>query len=89
MIIIRLSYRKLHTTAYLKLHLRLPQSAMSSKMSDTLQLLVAGADHLRDQCIVATDIAAASQESRMHTQQVIQSAYDIAKAAKQLVMLFE
>ena len=25
----------------------------------------------------------------MHTQQVIQSAYDIAKAAKQLVMLFE
>lgn len=65
------------------------QSAMSSRMSDTLQLLVAGADHLRDQCAVATDIAAGSQESRMHTQQVIQSAYDIAKAAKQLVMLFE
>ena len=58
-------------------------------MSDTLQLLVSGADHLRDQCIVATDCAAGSQESRMHTQQVIQSAYDIAKAAKQLVMLFE
>lgn len=65
------------------------QSAMSSKMSDTLQLLVSGADHLRDQCIVATDGAALSQESRVHTQQVIQSAYDIAKAAKQLVMLFE
>jgi len=65
------------------------QSAMSSKMSDTLQLLVSGADHLRDQCAVAADSPAGSQESRMHTQQVIQSAYDIAKAAKQLVMLFE
>ena len=62
---------------------------MSSKMSDTLQLLVSGADHLRDQCTEATDSAAGSQESRVHTQQVIQSAYDIAKAAKQLVMLFE
>jgi len=65
------------------------QSAMSSKMSDTLQLLVSGADHLRSQCAVAADCAPGSQESRMRTQQVIQSAYDIAKAAKQLVMLFE
>ena len=65
------------------------QSAMSSKMSDILQQLVAGADHLCYQCTVATDSAAGSQESRMQTQQVIQSAYDIAKAAKQLVMLFE
>jgi len=62
---------------------------MSSKMSDTLQLLVAGADHLCEQCIVAATSVAGSQESRVHTQQVIQSAYDIAKAAKQLVMLFE
>jgi len=62
---------------------------MSSKMSDTLQLLVAGADHLCEQCIVAANSVAGSQESRVHTQQVIQSAYDIAKAAKQLVMLFE
>ena len=62
---------------------------MSSKMSDTLQLLVAGANHLRDQCIMVADSAAGSQESRLQIQQVIQSAYDIAKAAKQLVMLFE
>jgi len=58
-------------------------------MSDTLQLLVAGADQLREQCAATADSVAGSQEGRMHIQQVIQTAYDIAKAAKQLVMLFD
>ena len=59
-------------------------------MSDTLQLLMFGADRVRQQCAATPELGSnGAPDYRTHTQQVIQSAYDIAKAAKQLVMLFE
>jgi G protein-coupled receptor kinase-interacting protein 1 C term len=56
-------------------------------MNDVLHLLLTGSEHLRDQCLIMQDAGAA--DYRLHTQQVIKAAYDIAKCAKQLVMLFE
>jgi ubiquinone biosynthesis protein Coq4 len=69
-----------------------PQTMMSSKMADTVLQLSSGAQALREQCQTAsvTDSCNSQpQDYRLITQKVIQSAYDIAKAAKQLVMLSE
>ena len=69
-------------------------------MRKALQLLSSGAARLREECKpvpAASEVAppaggstaAAQADPRLKTQQVIQCAYDIAKAAKQLVTLFE
>jgi hypothetical protein len=57
-------------------------------MNDVLHLLLTGSEHLRDQCLIVQD-GGGMADYRLHTQQVIKAAYDIAKCAKQLVMLFE
>ena len=50
-------------------------------------MLTNGALRLRDQCSASPQPDGV--DPRLRTQQVIQCAYDIAKAAKQLVILFE
>ena len=57
-------------------------------METALHQLTLSADRLREQCSVARSQAAGA-EPKLYTQQVIQCAYDIAQAAKQLVMCFE
>ncbi len=56
------------------------------RVSMALQLLTGGSLRLREQCAMPSD---PDVDMRLCTQQVIQCAYDIAKAAKQLVILFE
>lgn len=62
-------------------------------MNDVLRTLVTGSEHLRDQCIAVQDASGGTgggvADYRQYTQQVIKAAYDIAKSAKQLVMLSE
>ena len=58
-------------------------------MKAALALLTNGAENLREQCVSDPPKVNGVEDVRLHTQQVIQCAYDIAKAAKQLVMLFE
>ena len=66
------------------------QSVEREQIELALQQLTKGADRLREQCSRATpEVPGMSAEVKVHTQQVIQCAYDIAQAAKQLVMCFE
>ena len=65
-------------------------------IEQALNQLTMSADRLREQCSASrcealhtSSSAAAGAEPKLHTQQVIQCAYDIAQAAKQLVMCFE
>lgn len=62
------------------------QRVTDERISLALQLLTGGALRLREQCNISAD---PTIDMRLRTQQVIQCAYDIAKAAKQLVILFE
>ena len=67
--------------------LSLDQTPKSEELRNAVALLRDGATRLREQC--RTDTSEAQTEYRTKTQQVIQCAYDIAKAAKQLVTMFE
>ena len=60
----------------------------SSKHQSALKKLTSGAQRLRDECLVTAD-GSQTADSQTQTQIVIQCAYDIALAAKQLVVLFE
>ena len=62
------------------------QRVSDERISLALQLLTGGSLRLREQCNLTAD---PNVDMRLRTQQVIQCAYDIAKAAKQLVILFE
>ena len=70
------------------------QNLQDDRIRKALQLLTSGADRLKSQCSSSSsssppDGSTSSEKRRLHTQQVIQCAYDIAKAAKQLVIMFE
>ena len=69
------------------------QNILTTQMNDVLQILVSGSEHLHDQCVIVQNVGGGTDggvaDYRLHTQQVIKAAYDIAKSAKQLVMLFE
>ena len=63
------------------------QSLRDDKIREALHLLTNGAVRLQEQC---NQVRGQGQmDGQIMTQQVIQCAYNIAKAAKQLVMLFE
>ena len=65
------------------------QTVENEKIELALQQLTTGADRLRQQCCPQAADAPSREDAKLHTQQVIQCAYDIAQAAKQLVMCFE
>ncbi|KAK2177808.1 hypothetical protein NP493_577g00007 [Ridgeia piscesae] len=65
-----------------------PQSVSVPRVRDALSELESGADRLRDECSEAPWEGEGTVDQRLRMQQVIQCAYDIAKAAKLLVMLF-
>lgn len=58
-------------------------------MQNALDLLLTGAQGVRDLCSQTPPETNGAPDYRLYTQDVIKSAYDIAKAAKQLVILFE
>ena len=59
----------------------------SAKHQAALKKLTSGAQRLRDECIMSEDPLVTDPQAQ--TQIVIHCAYDIALAAKQLVVLFE
>lgn len=66
-----------------------PAGSAPESMQNALDLLVAGAERVHDLCTYPVPELNGVPDYRLHTQDVIKSAYDIAKAAKQLVILFE
>lgn len=67
-----------------------PQNIKDENVSLALQSLSSGCLQLQEQCIsLGKDVGRDAVDKRLCTQKVIQCAYNIAKAAKQLVILFE
>jgi prophage DNA circulation protein len=66
-----------------------PKTMVSERMLATLRMLTDGSNHLLELCSQSPPELNGVTDYRLHTNKVIQTAYDIAKAAKQLVMLFE
>ena len=67
------------------------QNIETDTVSAALQLLTTSATRLRAECIDCPPLAGINPEydPAQKTHQIIQYAYDIAKAAKQLVTLFQ
>ncbi|KAI0238320.1 ARF GTPase-activating protein GIT2 [Lamellibrachia satsuma] len=65
-----------------------PQTVSVERVQEALIQLQSGADHLREECCQGPVEGEGTVDQRLRMQQVIQCAYDIAKAAKLLVMLF-
>ena len=67
------------------------QETGSERLQDARVVLVSSASRLRDECKSwpPTQEQDSNPDFRLKTQQVIQYAYDIAKAAKKLVTLFQ
>lgn len=68
------------------------QTLRSESVKCALHLLITSAKHLQDECRDASQrfLDTDSEfDERLRIQQIIQCAYDIAKAAKQLVTLFQ
>ena len=63
----------------------------NESIQEALNHLTVGAERLREQCDISVEESTCSGtgENQQHTQQVIQCAYEIAKAAKKIVVLFE
>ncbi|XP_041349002.1 ARF GTPase-activating protein GIT2-like [Gigantopelta aegis] len=68
-----------------------PKNVKTDTVSAALQLLTTSATRLRAECIDCLPLAGINSEydPAQKTHQIIQFAYDIAKAAKQLVTLFQ
>ena len=67
---------------------RLPQKPRSEMVRIALRLLTSSAQRLQSECRKAVPAEGGpSPDMQLVTQQVIQCAYDIAKAAKQLVTI--
>lgn len=66
-----------------------PPGLVPEAMQNALDLLLTGAQGVRDLCSQTPPETNGAPDYRLYTQDVIKSAYDIAKAAKQLVILFE
>lgn len=64
------------------------QTVSVERVQEALIQLQSGADHLREECCQGPVEGEGTVDQRLRMQQVIQCAYDIAKAAKLLVMLF-
>ncbi|ELU00134.1 hypothetical protein CAPTEDRAFT_168917 [Capitella teleta] len=80
---------KIHT-AVVDMSTLFPSNLQDDRIQKALLQLSTGAERLGNQCKVTPSVDLSSPEKRRtHTQQVIQCAYDIAKAAKQLVIMFE
>uniref|UniRef100_A0A665U911 ARF GTPase-activating protein GIT2-like n=1 Tax=Echeneis naucrates TaxID=173247 RepID=A0A665U911_ECHNA len=67
------------------LHYPIPQRPSSETVRGSLCLLTSSASRLHGECQKAADHSPCPSDIQLVTQQVIQCAYDIAKAAKQLV----
>lgn len=66
------------------------QNIQDEGLSNSLHRLTDGAERLQEKCAQALPQDSEGQiDYRYHTQEVIQCAYDIAKAAKQIVIMFE
>ncbi|KAL5016285.1 hypothetical protein ScPMuIL_005874 [Solemya velum] len=82
---------KIHA-AVLDMATLFPKTLRSESVKCALHLLVTSAKHLQDECRDASQrfLDTDSEfDERLRIQQIIQCAYDIAKAAKQLVTLFQ
>lgn len=66
-----------------------PPGLVPEAMQNALDLLLTGAQGVHDLCLQTPPETNGAPDYRLYTQDVIKSAYDIAKAAKQLVILFE
>lgn len=65
------------------------QNIQDERINTALHLMTSGAQRLTDQCSQGVPDASGQSDLRASTQSVIQCAYDIAKAAKHLVTIFE